>query len=119
MNVKSKFKLFFEFIILLIFYSLSSVMSKFASAYSFLSLGWIVWYAAGIMFLALYAIIWQQVLKRMDLGIAYSLRSLTIVMGIIYGHILFSEEIDIKKIVGSVAVIWGTILISRPLGNEE
>ncbi|MGI6110238.1 MAG: transporter, partial [Eubacteriaceae bacterium] len=63
----------------LILYSMASVCSKIASGYEFLSTGFILWYGLVIVCLGIYAILWQQVLKRMPLTTAFANKAVTII----------------------------------------
>ncbi|MBQ5449494.1 MAG: transporter, partial [Treponema sp.] len=45
-------------------YSFYTVLGKFASAYNFLSIEWILFYCGLLLIIFIYAILWQQVLKH-------------------------------------------------------
>ena len=57
-----------------------------------------------------YAIGWQQVIKRLPLTMAYANRAITIVWGIIWGLLFFNEKLNAGKIIGAVIVIAGVLL---------
>ena len=57
-----------------------------------------------------YAIGWQQVIKRLPLTMAYANRAVTIVWGIIWGLLFFNEKLNVGKIIGAVIVIAGVLL---------
>lgn len=59
----------------------------------------------------LYAIIWQQVIKRIDLTIAFANKGITVVWGLLIGKVIFGEEINLKKIVGAIIIIIGIIVV--------
>lgn len=105
--------------ILLLFYSLSDVMSKLAAGFDFLSLGFVVCYGALLVILAGYAIGWQQVIKRMPLTTAYANRGITVVWGIFWGALFFSEAITPGKIAGAVMVVAGIVLFSLADGEAQ
>ena len=68
---RKKFALLFILLqVGIVFSSLSGVCAKFASNYSFMSWQFIVIYIGEILLLGIYAIIWQQVIKRMQLSIS-------------------------------------------------
>ena len=56
---------------LVLFYSLSALCSKKAASYPFASPGWLLFYGAVILILGLYAVFWQQIIKRLPLSTAY------------------------------------------------
>ncbi len=105
--------------ILLLFYSLSDVMSKLAAGFDFLSLGFVVCYGGLLVILAGYAIGWQQVIKRMPLTTAYANRGITVVWGIFWGALFFSEAITPGKIAGAVMVVAGIVLFSLADGEAQ
>lgn len=115
----SKFKVFLELHIMLLVYSICGVFSKKASAVTFLSLNFFVYYGIVFVLLAFYAVIWQQILKKVPLTTAYSNKAVTVIWGIIWGFILFDEKITIGKVIGAILVGIGIILYSLADGKEK
>lgn len=99
--------------VLLGVYSLSDVASKKASQAAFLSPGFIGFYLVVLVLLAIYAIGWQQVIRRMPLSSAYANRAVTVVWGIFWGCVLFGEQISAGKLVGAALIICGVVLFAR------
>lgn len=95
---------------LLVLYSLSSICGKLASGYSFLSVGFILCYGGMIALLGVYALGWQQVIKRLPLTYAYANRAVTVVWGIIWGMLFFQESVTAPKLVGAAIVLAGVVL---------
>lgn len=104
--------------VLLMVYSLSSICGKLASGYSFLSLGFIVCYGGMIGLLGVYALGWQQVIKRLPLTFAYANRAVTVVWGIVWGALFFSEPITVGKLIGALFVLAGVVLYATS-GDES
>jgi drug/metabolite transporter (DMT)-like permease len=98
--------------ILLLIYSLSGICAKYASNAEFMSLEFSLLYGAIIIVLFIYAIGWQQVIKRMDLSIAFANKSITVIWGILWGLLFFGEELILSKIVGALLVMIGCVLYS-------
>ena len=96
--------------VLLMFFSLGGIFSKLASKQPFLSLKFILCYGALLFIMFVYAIGWQQVIKRLPLTMAYANRAITIVWGIIWGLLFFNEKLNVGKIIGAVIVIAGVLL---------
>ena len=96
--------------VLLMFFSLGGIFSKLASKQSFLSLEFILCYGALLFIMFVYAIGWQQIIKRLPLTMAYANRAITIVWGIIWGLLFFNEKLNVGKIIGAVIVIAGVLL---------
>ena len=96
--------------ILLAVYSLSGVLSKLASGFSFSDVGFYLCYCGILALLGIYAIGWQQIIKRLPLTTAYANKAVTVVWGIIWGILFFSEQVNLFKILGAAVVLAGVAL---------
>ena len=67
----NKLKIVLELQGLMIIYSLANIFAKLASGRQFLSLYFVLFYGLEIVVLGVYAILWQQVIKKIDLSVAY------------------------------------------------
>lgn len=99
--------------ILLMFYSVSGILSKYAAGYDFLSWQFVLLYGGILAILGIYAIGWQQILKRMPLTSAFSNKAVTIVWGIIWGALFFAEPVTVLKVIGALFIISGVVLYSH------
>lgn len=99
--------------ILLVFYSLSGIFSKLASKQQFLSFKFCFFYGLIILLLGVYAIGWQQIIKRLPLTTAFANKAITVVWGIIWGILIFNERITIGKIIGAVLVMFGVVFYTK------
>ena len=97
----------------LLLFSLGGVCTKMASQYDFLSFWFIFFYGLVILNLGVYAIVWQQIIKKLPLNTAYSNKAITIVWGILWGFLFFRELITWNMIVGALIVIVGVVLVVR------
>lgn len=61
---------------------------------------------AGFFFYGLSAVLWLQVLSKMEFSMAFPLVSLTYVFALIIGHFVFHEGVTLSRIMG-VALICG------------
>ncbi len=93
-------------------YSCSSVFSKNASLYDFLSVKYILNFLGVISALVSYAVLWQKVLSFMPLNKAFLFKSITIVFILLISHFIYSEDITINNIVGTTFVILGLVVLS-------
>lgn len=100
-------------------YSLSSLFSKMAMYDNPTTFHIIFFYGLSLMMLGIYAIIWQQVLKRMKLTVAFSNKGITIIWGLIFGTIFFREKISLGMIIGSAIVILGIIVMMKEKENTD
>ncbi len=98
--------------LLLMVYSTGSIFSKTAAQYSFMSWQFILGYGGMIAVLGIYAIGWQQVIKRMPLTAAYANRAVTVAWGIVWGVLVFHEGISPLKLVGAAVVLAGVVLFA-------
>ena len=96
---------------LLLVYSFSDIASKLASGKEFLSFEFIVLYGTVILLLGVYAIFWQQILKKIPLITAYANKSVTIIWGMLFGALLFDEQIRWNQIIGAIVIIIGVYFV--------
>ena len=106
--MKSK-DIFFAIIIYML-YPLSSILMKYA-AMSDNDLTKVLLFGLSIVVLGVFSILWQILLKRVDLVKAYIFKSTTIIWTVIYGIILFNENININKVLGIIIVMIGTTIV--------
>lgn len=104
---------------LLALYSVTNIASKLASGQDFLSPLFIVYYGLMMLILAVYAIGWQQIIKRMPLTTAYANKAVTVVWGIIFGTLFFDEKISAGKLLGAVLIIAGIVLFALEDGRMQ
>ncbi len=96
---------------IMLLYSASAIFSKLASGAKFLSLSFLVLYGLVLLLLFVYAILWQQVLKKMPLTTAYANKAVVIIWGLIWGSLFFGEAVTVKKLIASIIVILGVGLV--------
>lgn len=97
--------------LILFFYSLGGVCSKTASGMEFLSLKFCLFYGAAIFILGVYALLWQQIIKKLPLNIAYANKAITLIWGMMWGALIFKEHITLSNIIGAVVVLAGILLM--------
>lgn len=107
---KNNIRVFVALHCLLVLYSLSGICSKLAASTKFLSFEFIMYYGAIILLLGVYAIGWQQIIKRLPLTTAFANKAITIVWGIVWGCLFFGEAVTVQKIVGAIVIIAGIVL---------
>ena len=97
---------------IVIIYTLSGVAGKYASGYPAFSLGFIVCYGVEILILGVYAVLWQQIIKKFDLSVAYANRSIALLWSMLWATILFRERVSIQNLIGVAIVIAGTMIVN-------
>lgn len=61
----------------------------------------------------IYAVFWQQNLKRFTISAAYSHRSIYNIWSLLWAVLFFSERITIGNIAGTALIIGGVLLIQN------
>ena len=99
-------------------YSLASVFSKKAAQEEMFSMKFILFYGLVLFILMLYAVLWQQNLKRLPLVMAYANKAVTVIWGLVWGVFLWQEQIAIQNIIGAVIIMLGVVLIATEEKEE-
>ena len=100
-------------------YTLYPLLGKFATRYEMLSLPFIALYCVVFGILFVYAVLWQQVLKKFPLTTAIANKSITIVWGMIFGLLFFGEQISPKMLIGAALILAGIFILSTEQENQE
>lgn len=105
--------------VLLGIYSLSGLFSKNAAAQPFLSWKHIAFYCGMMAIMVIYAVGWQQVIKRLPLTLAFANKAVTVVWGILWGAVFFHESITPGKLIGAAVIVAGVVLFVKADGEEK
>lgn len=76
-----------------------------------LSNTFILYMALAILMLAVYAVFWQQILKRMPLVTAYCNKPVTIFWAFLFGALIFQERLSWNMLLGAAVVVVGIYLV--------
>ncbi len=98
--------------VMLAVYALSSVCAKLAGQEETFSFKFFLYYGLLLLLLGLYAIGWQQIIKRMPLTAAYANKAVGVIWACIYGMIFFGEKITTGKVVSGILTIAGVVLFA-------
>ncbi len=112
--MKLKDFIFVQFTVLI--FSAGSIFSKYASFEPFLSFRYILFMGLEVFTLGVYAILYQQILKRMSLTTAYAHKGTTILWSMLLGYLFFHETVTPTNFIGAVIVMAGIIYMS--IGGE-
>lgn len=99
-----------------IIFSASSIMNKLASRYTLFSFRFLLFYGLSLSVLLLYAFLWQKVLRRFDLAVAYANRSVVTLLGMAWGILLFHEALTWKMVLGAVIILFGVRIVGAEHG---
>ncbi|MDY2729777.1 MAG: EamA family transporter [Clostridium sp.] len=111
-NAKNKYISIAFLQAIIVVYTLSGIAAKFASGFEFLSFEFIACYGAEIFALGIYAILWQQVLKKFDVSVAYANRSIALIWSLLWSVLFFNERITLTNIIGTIVVILGIVVVN-------
>lgn len=111
-SIRQNYKSYIMLQIIIAVYSLSSVCSKAAAGQEIMSWKFLFFYGAIIFLLAVYAIVWQQVLKKIPLVTAYANKSITVIWGMIWGILIWHEKVAVNNIIGAVIIMLGVYIIA-------
>lgn len=101
-------------ILINLLYACVSLFTKYTSQQEFLSWRYICGLAGAIGVIGLYAVLWQQILKRIELSLAYMFKGTSIVFVMLLAHMIFGEQITWNNIIGAVIIILGIVLYAYP-----
>lgn len=91
----------------LIIYSGVTVFSKLAAKEDTINYMLFVFLIGEIVCLALYALLWQQVLKYFELSVAMANKGIIVIISMIWSVLIFHESISALNIAGAVVIICG------------
>lgn len=99
-------------------YTLSSVVAKFATGKELFSFSFFLFYGIEVAILGVYAILWQQMIKRFDLSVAYANRAMALLWSAVWAVVLFHENLGIKQLAGIALVIAGTVIVNTDQSSK-
>ena len=71
------------------------------------------WIILGFVFYGVSAILWLDVLSKLDFSMAFPMVSLTYVFAVLIGHFVFQETVGLDRIVGVLLILAGLFFIIR------
>lgn len=101
-----------------VIYTFSGIMAKNASANKGNIAKFLLFFGLEFAILAIYAILWQQLLKRFELSVAYANRSAALLWSMLWAAVFFHEPISLKNIAGVLLVLLGTAVINTDNGAD-
>ena len=108
---KNKLKDYLHLYLVFLIYSLVSVFAKIAAGQSSAVMT-LVFMGLEFLFLGVYALFWQQILKKFPLVVAMSNKGITLLYALAWSAFLLKERITVWNIVGVVIIIFGIWLVS-------
>lgn len=109
-KISIKWMLILQMVVLL--YTTSSIFMNFAKGFKPFSLQMILLMGGAVFVLGIYAILWQQIIKNIDLSFAYANRSIALLWSMLWAFLIFGEKITPQNIIGVIIVIVGTVIVN-------
>ena len=94
-------------------YACTSIFTKMASRQEMLSWPYLLWMAGAVGVMGVYAILWQQVLKRVELSTAYMFKGTGMIFGLLIAWLILGEQITINNMIGAAVIITGIALFAK------
>lgn len=116
-KVKESVRLLVILQIMNVVFSLNGVLIKCASI-SWEKNGLFFWKTIMILgvtvgILAVYAIMWQLILMRVKLSVAYLSKGMVVFWGLLWSVLFFGEHITWINILGAIIILSGTLLVNE------
>lgn len=110
---KNAYRLWLALIGTNLVYACTSIFTKLASARQMLSLPYLLCIAGAVAVLGVYAVLWQQIIKRMRVSDAYMFKGTSIIFILLLSHFIFGEAITVTNMIGAVLIIGGIALNAK------
>ena len=107
--------LFLQLVIMI--YTGSGIAAKLAAGRELFSPGFCFFYGLEIAVLGVYAILWQQIIKRFELSVAYANRAMVLVWSLIWAVCIFGDRLTVQNLAGIALVIAGTVIVNLHTGE--
>jgi multidrug transporter EmrE-like cation transporter len=106
-----KTRIYIYLLLINLFYSSISILTKQTSLKLFFSFSFFIGFASILLLFFIYAVVWQQLLKRIQLSIAYMFKGSSIIFILIISNLFFNEKISIANVIGCLLVCIGIIIM--------
>lgn len=112
----SNFRCFLTYLSLVginLIYACTAIFTKSASQHQFLSLHYILCLVGAVAVMGVYALLWQQVIKRMPIAEAYMFKGTSLIFVLLLSALIFGEVITLSNIIGAIVIIVGIVIYAR------
>lgn len=104
---------YISLVLVYLFYAGISVIMKYTGLQQPLTIEWCVGFVLLVGTLGIYAITWQQILKRIELGVAYMFKGLSLFFIMVLLAICYGEPITPMKLLATGIIIVGIALYAK------
>lgn len=113
MCAMSKTLQYIALLLVYFFYACLALVMKYTGLQSPLTIQWWLGFAGLVAGLGLYAIAWQQILKRVDLGVAYMFKGASLVFIMLLLYLVYGEPVTPVKLAGTAIIVAGIALYAK------
>lgn len=104
---------YISLVLVYLFYAGISVIMKYTGLQQPLTIEWCMGFVLLVGTLGIYAIAWQQILKRIELGVAYMFKGLSLFFIMVLLAICYGEPITPIKLVATGIIMVGVTLYAK------
>lgn len=97
----------------IVWYTMTSLLSKAASKYEMFSVPYIACFLGIFFTLGSYAVLWQQAIKKFKPSVGYSNKSVSLIWTMLFSAIFFNERITMYNVIGAIFIIGGVIMVAQ------
>ena len=101
-----------ELQLIIVLYTCASLTAKVAASFPWLSFEFFFYYGIELLLLVIYALLWQQVIKKFTLSAAYANRGTAVFWSMIWSALIFQENVSLQNFLGVAVIFIGITLIN-------
>ncbi len=114
-NDKGKIRNYVFLHLSILVFSLTSVFMKMASnefnKHGIYGIGLYIFLFLMLLNCFIYALVWQKVIKRFDLNVAYANKSVYLIWSQLWAVLIFHEVLTAENIIGLILVLAGVLVV--------
>lgn len=107
------FSWYIALVVVNLVYACTAIFTKSASQHQFLSFPYILWLVGAVAVMGVYALLWQQIIKRMPIAEAYMFKGTSLIFVLLLSALIFGEAITLTNIIGAIVIIVGIVIYAR------
>ena len=105
--------------IMFFIYSFSGVFTKLAAREKMFSFNFFAFYGGTLLIMAVYAFVWQQIIHKLPLMVAYANKAMVVIWGLVWGCLFFQERLTAGKVISVLLVAVGVALFARTYEEQD
>ena len=94
-------------------YACVTLFTKYSAQPGFMSMEYCLGLCGAIGIMGVYAICWQQILKRIEISTAYMFKGTSLIFVLLISALFFGEVITVNNLIGSIIIIGGIVLFAK------